>query len=107
MQKIKINNKKYKISFNFGVIKGVCKECKCTTPEMIARLSEGDLDVISSILYHGIKFNHPEFEQSEVPPVKDNEVLVKIHAVSLQVRSVRGTFLLNICQLILSCIPVS
>ena len=46
MQKIKINGKEYNISFNFGVIKGVCKECKCTTPEMIARLSEGDLDFI-------------------------------------------------------------
>lgn len=81
MQKIKINNKEYKISFNFGVIKGVCKECKCTTPEMIARLSEGDLDVISSVLYHGIKFNHPEFEQSEVDTLNLLELFASFNVV--------------------------
>ena len=81
MQKIKINGKEYKISFNFGVIKGVCKGCECTTPEMIARLSEGDLDVISSVLYHGIKFNHPEFEQSEVDTLNLLELFASFNVV--------------------------
>lgn len=81
MQKIKINNKEYKISFNFGVIKSVCKECSCTTPEMIARLSEGDLDVISSVLYHGIKFNHPKFEQSEVDKLNLLELFASFNVV--------------------------
>lgn len=81
MQKIKINGKLYNISFNFGVIKGVCKECKCTTPEMIARLAEGDLDVISSVLYHGIKFNHEEFEQSEVDALNLTELFASFNVV--------------------------
>lgn len=81
MQKIKINKKEYNISFNFGVIKGVCRECKCTTPEMIARLAEGDLDVISSVLYNGIKFNHEEFEQSEVDTLNLTELFTSFNVV--------------------------
>lgn len=81
MQKIKINNKEYSISFNFGVIKGVTKECNCTTPEMIARLAEGDLDVISSVLYHGIKFNYPDFEQQEVDTLNLTELFASFNVV--------------------------
>ncbi len=81
MQKIIINRKEYNISFNFGVIRGVCKECKCTTPEIIAKLSEGDLDVISSVLYHGVKFNHPEFEQSEVDALNLAELFASFNTI--------------------------
>lgn len=82
MQKIKINGKEYKISFNFKVIRNVCKECKCTTPEMIVRLAEGDLDVISAVLYYGIKFNHPDFEQSEVDALSLGEVFKSFETIS-------------------------
>lgn len=81
MHKIKINNKEYNISFNFGVIKGVCKECECTTPEMITRLAKGDLDVISAVLYHGIKFNHEDFEQSEVDALSLTELFASFNIV--------------------------
>ena len=81
MQKITLNKKEYNISFNFGVIKGVCRENKCTTPEMIAKLAEGDLDVISSVLYYGIKANHPEFEQSEVDTLNLTELFASFNVV--------------------------
>ena len=81
MQTIIINEKEYKISFNFGVIKGVCKECKCTTPDMIAKLSEGDLDIISSVLYHGIKPNHPDFEQKEVDALSLVELFASFNTI--------------------------
>lgn len=81
MQKIQINGKEYNISFNFGVIKGVTKECNCTTPEMIAKLSEGDLDIISSVLYHGIKPNHPNFEQKEVDALSLVELFASFNTI--------------------------
>ena len=66
MQKIKINDKEYNIVFNFGVIKEVCKECGCNTPTLIQRLSEGDLEVIYSVLKHGILFNHKDFDAMDI-----------------------------------------
>lgn len=81
MQKIKINEKEYKISFNFGVIKSVCKECNCTTPQMIERLSRGDLEVISSVLTHGILFNHPNFDTKEVDTLSLGEVFKSFETI--------------------------
>lgn len=75
MQTIIINGNKYSISFNFGVIKDVTKDCGgITVPQMIEKLSIGDLEVISSVLYHGIKFNHPEFDIKEVNTLSLGEV---------------------------------
>lgn len=81
MQKILINGKEYNISFNFGVIKAVTKECNCTTPELIQKLSEGDLEVISSVLAHGISFNHPEFEKKEVDTISLQELFVSFNTI--------------------------
>ena len=81
MQKIKINGKEYSISFNFGVIKSVCKECNCTTPQMIQRLSEGDLEVISSVLTHGILFNHEDFDASEIDKLSLTEVFKSFNTI--------------------------
>lgn len=74
MQKVIINGKEYNISFNFGVIKNIVKDCEYTVPEMISKLSNGDLEVISSVLYNGIKFNHPDFEQSEIDTLSLSEL---------------------------------
>ncbi|SCH67823.1 Uncharacterised protein [uncultured Clostridium sp.] len=82
MQKIKINEKEYKISFNFGVIKNVTKDCGgITVPQMIERLSMGDLEVISSVLYHGIKFNHPKFDIKEVDTLSLGEVFKSFETI--------------------------
>lgn len=74
MQKIKINDKEYNIVFNFGVIKEVCKECKCNAPVLIQKLSEGDLEVISSVLKYGILFNHKDFDVIEIEKLSLQDV---------------------------------
>lgn len=82
MQKIKINEKEYKISFNFGVIKSVTKDCGgITVPQMIEKLSIGDLEIISSVLYHGIKFNHTEFDIKEVDTLSLEEVFKSFETI--------------------------
>lgn len=82
MQTIKINEQEYKISFNFGVIKNVTKDCGgITVPQMIEKLSIGDLEIISSVLYHGIKFNHPEFDMKEVDTLSLGEVFNSFNTI--------------------------
>ena len=82
MQTIIINEKEYKISFNFGVIKNVTKDCGgITVPQMIEKLSIGDLETISSVLYHGIKFNHPEFDIKEVDTLSLGEVFKSFETI--------------------------
>ena len=82
MQTIIINEKEYKISFNFGVIKNVTKDCGgITVPQMIEKLSIGDLETISSFLYHGIKFNHPEFDIKEVDTLSLGEVFKSFETI--------------------------
>ncbi|MEG2246481.1 MAG: hypothetical protein RSC84_03435 [Peptostreptococcaceae bacterium] len=82
MQKIIINGNEYKISFNFGVIKNVTKDCSgITVPQMIEKLSIGDLEIISSVLYHGIKFNHPEFDINEVNTLSLQEVFESFNTI--------------------------
>lgn len=82
MQTIKINGKEYKISFNFGVIKSVTKDCgRITVPQMIEKLSVGDLEIISSVLYHGIRFNHPDFDIKEIDTLSLDEVFKSFETI--------------------------
>ena len=84
MQTIKINEKEYKISFNFGVIKSVTKDCGgITVPQMIEKLSIGNLEIISSVLYHGIKFNHPDFNIKEVDTLSLGEVFKSFETIGI------------------------
>lgn len=82
MQTIKINGKEYKISFNFGVIKNVTKDCGgITVPQMIEKLSIGDLEIISSVLYHGIRFNNPNFDIKEIDTLSLDEVFKSFETI--------------------------
>lgn len=84
MQKIIINGNEYNISFNFGVIKNVTKECGgITVPQMIEKLSVGDLEIISSVLYHGIKCNHQDFDLNEVNSLSLQEVFESFNTIGI------------------------
>lgn len=63
---ITINQKQYEMVFNFGVLKEVKNECKCATPQILERISKGDLEIIESIIKHGVLFNHEDFDTKEV-----------------------------------------
>lgn len=64
--KITINKNKYDISFNFGVLKNVCKECKCTVPKVLEKASLGDLEILGSIIKYGVLFNDADFNTDEI-----------------------------------------
>lgn len=82
MQKIIINGNEYKISFNFGVIKNVTKDCGgIAVPQMIEKLSIGDLEIISSVLYHGIRFNHADFDIKEIDTLSLDEVFKSFETI--------------------------
>lgn len=72
---ITINKKEYEIVFNFGVLKEVCKECDCTTPQVLERISKGDLEIVDSVIKHGVLFNYTDFDITEVPKMSIAEVL--------------------------------
>lgn len=72
---ITINQKQYEIVFNFGVLKEVCKDCDCTTPQVLERISKGDLEIVDSVIKYGVLFNHTDFDITEVPKMSIAEVL--------------------------------
>ena len=48
---------------------------------MIEKLSVGDLEIISSVLYHGIKFNHQEFDIKEVDTLSLGDVFKSFETI--------------------------
>lgn len=73
--KITVCGKQYDIVFNFGVLKEVCEECECNTPAVLEKISLGDLRVLSSVIKHGILFNHEDFDVEQVSRMPIGEVL--------------------------------
>lgn len=64
---IKIGEKEYSLSFNFGVIKrmqGARKGLK--VDEIFAGVEGQDFNILSDLLFYGIKWNHPEFELKQI-----------------------------------------
>lgn len=60
---IVLNGQEYKISFNFGVMKAVCKETGLTMPQVINGIQNMDLEVIGAIVAQGILFNDKDFDK--------------------------------------------
>lgn len=81
MQKIVLNNNEYNISFNFGVIREVCKQGSMTVPQMIEKLANGDLETIALVLYHGIKCNHDDFTMDIINQLSLGEVFASFDTV--------------------------
>lgn len=81
MQKVIINGKEHGIVLNLGVIKYTCKELKITVPEMMKKLSETDLEVVSEVLYQGIKFNSKEFDRAEIDCLSFTEMFKAFEVV--------------------------
>lgn len=73
--KITVCGKQYDIDFNFGVLTKVCEECECNTPAVLEKISQGDLIILSSVIKHGILFNHEDFDVEQVSRMPIGEVL--------------------------------
>lgn len=54
---------KHDLSFNFGVMKNVCKETGLTMPKIIESIQQLDADVMFFVLLEGIRFNEPGFDE--------------------------------------------
>ncbi len=64
---IKIGNVTYKLSFNFGVIKNMQNKIQGLKVEDIFKGVENqDFNIITNLLFYGIKFNHPNFDIVEI-----------------------------------------
>lgn len=64
---IKINNNIYNISLNFGVIMGIQQDIKgIKVDDIFTGIQNQRFDIINSLLYHGIKFNHKEFTRKDI-----------------------------------------
>lgn len=58
---ITANGKEYKISLNFGVIRRIQSEHKnLTMVDLFEGLEKQDFNIISTLLFNGIKWNHKE-----------------------------------------------
>ena len=66
MKKIVLNEKEYKMAFNFKVMKNICKELGLTMPQVMNGVQNMDLDVIGEILYQWIKVRHEDFEREVI-----------------------------------------
>ena len=61
---ITLGGVEYNLSFNFAVIKAIQNSIKGLKVEDIFNgISEQDFNIISELLYRGIKFNHHDFKR--------------------------------------------
>lgn len=64
---IKIGEKEYSLSFNFGVILRMqAKRKGLKVDEIFAGVEKQDFNIISDLLFYGIKWNHPEFKIEQI-----------------------------------------
>lgn len=72
---VKINNNIYTISLNFGVIMGVQQDIPNTKVDDIFKgIEQQRFDVINSLLYRGIKFNHKEFTRRDIESLEISDL---------------------------------
>lgn len=79
--KIVLNNKEYEISFNFGVMKAVCKETSLTMPKVINGIQNMDLEVIGAIVAQGILFNDKDFDKEIIEQLDLLEIFEAFQAI--------------------------
>ncbi|MGU8501473.1 hypothetical protein ACV3OI_07860 [Clostridium perfringens] len=58
-----LNGESYDLSFNFGVMKNICKETGLAMPVIIDAIQKLDAEVMYSVLLEGIRFNNPDFKE--------------------------------------------
>lgn len=64
---ITLQGKEYNFSFNFLIIKNLQNAIKgLKVEDIFQRVVDQDFNVISELLYRGIKFNHPDFSRDIV-----------------------------------------
>lgn len=80
---IKIGNTTYKLSFNFGVIKQMQNRIQGLKVEDIFKGVENqDYNIITDLLYLGIKFNHPNFDIKEVDSLGVDDIEEVFNAIA-------------------------
>lgn len=80
--KVTLNGKEYNLSLNFGVIRRVQADNKGMTMEDIFHgLEKQDFNVISTLLYNGIKWNHKDFEIKEIDELGLGEIASVLEAI--------------------------
>lgn len=80
---IKINNNIYNISLNFGVIMKIQQDIKgLKVDDIFTGIQNQRFDIINSLLYHGIKFNHKDFARKDIESLNLSELETAFNAIA-------------------------
>lgn len=73
---VKIGEKEYEMSLNFGVLKMLQKEKKdLKIDDVFKGIQNQDYNLVSQLVCQGIKWNHKEFEMSQLNDLSLVEML--------------------------------